>query len=390
MSSPEAARRRRTLRFLALVSSIDRFVLPPMILAISRDLGIPFADVAAAAGAYFLAYGLTQPVWGMIGARIGVVRLLRITCLLATVATLASTLAFDTASLVAVRVLAGIGFGNALPSALYYAGTTAAPGERHREITGLMAGVALGTSTASAGAGIVAGTIGWRVAFLVSGVAGLALWVLVRRLPELPTARAATRGTLGPLFAVLRNGPARMLLVLALVEGAILLGTLTFLPAAAEEAGSGPALAGVVTAAFGMSMLVCAPLVGRLQRRVPPGVLIATGASCATLGCTLAAVSVRPWVVALVCALIGAAWAAMHSTLQTWATEVAPQAGVAAVSLFAGCLFAGSALATLIGRQPADDGRFAVIFATGAMLAIPLGIAGTVARSRWRRHVEPT
>lgn len=381
--------RGRLLQFTAVVSTLDRFAMPPMLLAISRDLSIPVADVARAAGAYFLAYGLMQPVWGLIGGRIGVVRLLRLTSLLAALTTTATALATDAGTLAVFRVLAGIGFSAAIPGALFYAGHTATPARRHREVTDLMAGVAVGTAVSTAGAGVVAATVGWRAAFVVTGTAALALYVAQRGLPELPSTRALG-GMFAPLLVVLRSPSARTLLLLATAEGAVLLGTLTFLPAAADRAGSGPAGAAAVTAIFGLAVLVFAPLVGRLRRMVRPAALIAAGASCAVAGCALAAVSVRPFVAAPVCVLLGAAWAAMHSTLQTWSTEVLPQAGLTAVSLFAGALFAGSALAAVLGGGPADDGRFALIFAAAAALAVPLGVAGVLTRTRWDRRVGPT
>jgi predicted MFS family arabinose efflux permease len=378
----------RLPRFTALVSTLDRFAMPPMILAIARDLDLPLADVARAVGGYFLAYGLMQPVWGMVGGRIGVVRMLRLTALLAALATAATALAGDAASLLAFRVLAGAAFGAAIPAALFYVGDTAAPGRRHREVTDLMAGVALGTAGGTLGGGVLAATAGWRFAFLITGAGALVLFVALRGLPELPPARAAAGGLAAPLLAVLRSPGARILLLLAAVEGAVLIGALTFLPAAAERAGSGPAVAAAVTAVFGVAVLVLAPVVGRLERRVRPAALIAAGASCAAVGCALAAVSVRPSLAVAVCVLLGAAWAAMHSTLQTWATQVAPDAGLAAVSLFAGALFAGSALATVIGGRVAGDGRFAPVFAAAAALAVPLGVAGTVARARWQRSQQ--
>ena len=127
-----------------------------------------------------------------------------------------------------------------------------------------------------------------------------------------------------------------------------------------------------------------APLVGAVQHRTTPATLIAAGATCAVAGCALAALSVRPlgrpWRSAT---LLGAAWAAMHSTFQTWATEVRPQAGITAVSLFASALFAGSAAAAVLGGTAADAGRFPALFAGAAALAVPLGVAGTLGRARW-------
>ena len=49
--------------------------------------------------------------------------------------------------------------------------------------------------------------------------------------------------------------------------------------------------------------------------------------------------------------LFGLAWTSMHSSLQTWATEVLPEARATVVSLFAGSLFVGSALAAVVGGR---------------------------------------
>jgi predicted MFS family arabinose efflux permease len=374
----------RLLQSACVVSTLDRFALPPMLLAISRDLGVPLGDAASAAAAYFLAYGLTQPVWGLLGGRFGVTRTLRLAVLVGALASAGTALATGSASLILARVLAGVGFSSVIPIALFHVGQTAVPDERHREVTRLMVGVAIGTSLGTAGAGLLAATAGWRLAYLLAGAAGIVVWLALRRLPELRSPGAAASG-LGPARALLRSGPARLLLLLAVLEGAVLLGALTFLPVAADRAGSGPAVAALVTSAFGVAVFAFARAVAAIQRRVRSATLIAGGATCALAACGLAAASVRPAVVLVVCVLLAAAWAAMHSTFQTWATEINPGAGLMAVSLFVTALFAGSAAATLLGGWAADAGRFPAIFATAAALALPLGVAGTLGRARWER-----
>ncbi|GFJ86119.1 MFS transporter [Phytohabitans houttuyneae] len=343
--------------------------------------------MASAAGAYFLAYGLVQPLWGLISARVGVIRSLRLAMLVAAVATAGTTLAVDATSLVAFRLVAGGAFSAAVPTALFYAGATAAPGRRHRDITALMSGVALGTAGATAGAGVLAATVGWRSAFLLTGATALVACLVLGRVPELPAPRAAADGLFAPLRAVLRSRPARVLLLLATVEGALLMGALTFLPAAVGATGSGTAVAGGVTAAYGVAVLVCAPIVGRVQQRVPAAALIVAGAGLAAVGCLLAAFTTAPVAAAVVCLLFGAAWASMHSTLQTWATEVVPEAGLASVSLFACALFTGSALGAVAGGPPVEAGRFGLVFGVAAVLLVPLGVLGALARSRWRSPV---
>ncbi|HWM75491.1 MAG TPA: hypothetical protein VNQ53_17210, partial [Nocardioides sp.] len=45
----------RLLQATAFVSTLDRFAMPPMLVVIAHDLGVPLADVVRAAGVYFFA-----------------------------------------------------------------------------------------------------------------------------------------------------------------------------------------------------------------------------------------------------------------------------------------------------------------------------------------------
>jgi predicted MFS family arabinose efflux permease len=159
---------------------------------------------------------------------------------------------------------------------------------------------------------------------------------------------------------------------------------LTLLPPAIESAGAGTTLAGAITAVYGVTVFVFARLAGRLSRRWPVWRLIAVGASAAVAGCALAAVSRQPPAAAGAAMLIGLAWATMHSSLQTWATQVLPSARATVVSLFAGSLFAGSALSSALVAGPADAGRFGLAFAGLALACVPHGVLATVGRARWR------
>ncbi|HEU4348505.1 MAG TPA: MFS transporter [Actinoplanes sp.] len=373
----------RLLQATTFVSTVDRFAMPPMLVAMSGALDVPLASLVHTAGVYFLAYGLMQPVWGVISDRLGRVRTLRLSLLLAALASGASALSTNLTQLGVTRALAGAFFAAAVPASLIYVGDTV-PGERRQtEVTNLMTGVALGTALASAGAGALAQAAGWRFAFAVSATLALVLVVLLRRLPE-PVHERPSEPVLAPAGRVVRSGSTLVLLALVFVEGAVLLGALTLLPAAVERTGAGATLAGAVTAAYGIAVLVCARLVGWMSRRWPAWWLIAAGAVATLAGCTLAAVSQAAAPAAVVAVLIGFGWAAMHSTLQTWATQVLPSARATVVSLFAGSLFAGSAAASALAAGPAGTGRFGVVFAGFAALTVPLGVLAAVARARWR------
>lgn len=382
---------RRSLRLLqatTFVSTMDRFAMPPMLVVTAHALGVPLASVVHTASIYFLAYGLMQPVWGIVSDRLGRVRTLRITLTVAALATGASALVTDVTQLGVTRALAGAAFSAAIPASLIYVGDTVPGPRRQTEVTNLMVGVALGTAIASAGAGALAQVVSWRAAFIVSAVCALVLVVLLRGLPE-PAADRPREGLLTPLGRVARSGPTLLVLLLALVEGAVLLGALTLLPAAVESTGVSSTVAGAVTAVYGLAVLLFAPMTGLLSRRWPVWRLIAVGALAAVAGCAIAAYSQRAAVAVVVAALIGLAWAAMHSSLQTWATEVLPSARATVVSGFAGSLFAGSAISSALLAGPADDGRYGIVFGGLAIAAAPLGILATVARARWRPPAAP-
>ncbi|MDQ4055330.1 MAG: MFS transporter [Actinomycetota bacterium] len=374
----------RLLQLTAFVSTLDRFAMPPMLVVIAHDLGVPLADIVRAAGAYFLVYGLSQPLWGAVSDRLGRVRTMRLTLLMAGLCTLASALSGSTAVLAVARGLAGGFFGAAYPASLIYLGDTVPAALRQRDIARLMVGVAIGTALASAGAGVLADALSWRLAFVATGVASLALVWMLRHLPEPELGYRAT-SPIEPLLTVARSRIGLLVLLCAFTEGAVLLGGLTLLPPAVENAGASVALAGVVTGVYGISVLFGSWLVGRLSMHWHPSRLIALGGATAVTACGLLAISQAPAMAVVVAVLFGLAWTSMHSSLQTWATELLPSARATMVSLFAGSLFVGSALAAVVVSGLANDGRYSLIYAGCAALAVPLAAGAGWGRRRWHR-----
>ena len=357
--------------------------MPPVLVAVAVGLDAPLASVVQAAGVYFLAYGLTQPVWGLVSDSLGRVRMMRLTLLVAGLAAVAAAFTWDPLSLGIVRGVGGAFVGAAYPASLIYVGDTVPAERRQPDIARLMVGVAVGTALASVGAGLVAHLFTWRAAFVAIGAAAIAMAVTLRTLPEPPHTRVSAT-PLAPLLRVVRSRTAVLVLLMGFLEGGVLLGVLTLLPTAVEEAGATASTAGAVTAVYGLAVFVFAALVGVLSHRLHPAWLIALGASSALAACLVLAVSQEPLVAVVVTLLLGLAWAAMHSSLQTWATEVLPSARAAVVSLWSAALFAGSSLAVLLASGPADAGRYRTIFLAAATVAVPLGVLAVWGRARWR------
>ncbi|MDP9498204.1 MAG: MFS transporter [Actinomycetota bacterium] len=371
----------RLLMATSATSSFDRFVVGTLLVSLAADLGEPLDGAASVASAYYLCYGLSQPLWGRCSDRLGRVRTLRLAFALAAVAGVASAVAPSLGPLVAARAVAGACMAAVVPTALVYVGDAVPIARRHQSLTDINAATASGITVATALGGVLAATLSWRVAFLVPAVAAGALAVVLSRLPEPPRAR----GRQGGVLTVLRHGWGRVVLALALVEGAALLGLLTYFAPALESAGASPTTAGPVVALYGVGLLLASRVVKRVAARVPPPVFLAGGALGLVAAYSLAAVSQSLPVVGGAALLVGAAWAGMHSTMQTWATEVVPQARAATVSLFAAALFVGSGTVTAALAPLAGALRWGALFSVGVVVAAAFGVVAVLARQRYAR-----
>ena len=106
------------------------------------------------------------------------------------------------------------------------------------------------------------------------------------------------------------------------------------------------ATAGLVTAGYGVSALAWTQVMKRVAARIPAQLLI-FGGGAMLIGCyALAAAQQTVSAILVAGVLAGGAYAVMHSTFQTWATEVAPEARGTSTALFATGAFLGAAIGT--------------------------------------------
>jgi predicted MFS family arabinose efflux permease len=377
----------RLLQLAAFFSSFDRFAIAPMLLTIAASLGASLTEVAATASLYYLLYGLMQPVWGMLSDRLGRVRVMRLTLFGAAFAGILSSLAPNLTVLIVARALAGGLFAAVIPASLVYIGDTVGMGSRQAALADLMAASAVGTALATVLGGLAAYLDGWRVAFAAPALAGAALAVLLARLPE-PKAFSEQKreGPLAQAGRVLVQPWALAVIGIVLVEGAVILGFLTFLAPSLESAGFSPAVAGLAVGLYGLAVLGWTRTVKLVANRLGASALILIGAGMLSLGYASGAVGQSLASVSAAAIFVGGGFAFMHSTLQTWATEVVPEARATVISLFAAALFAGSGVATMAAAPLAEAGSFDLLFALGALVAVPLGLFASLARHRYSRN----
>ncbi|SHL23978.1 Predicted arabinose efflux permease, MFS family [Pseudonocardia thermophila] len=385
MAPPLVTGERGRLRLLQLstfTSNVDRFAIAPLLVAIGLDLQVPLVAAAAVASGYYLAYGLMQPVWGMISDRIGRVRVMRVALLGAALAGVVSVLAPNIVVLGVGRVIAGACFAAVIPSTLVYVGDVWPAETRQQPVSEILSASALGIALSTVGAGMLADLVGWRSVPALTAAAAGVLWVALARLPE-PEREPATGSPLRSIGRVLRNRWGVLVLAIALVEGAVVLGVLTYLAPAAQSLGWSAGVAGLIAAAYGVGALGFSRVVRALVPRIPPAGMAAIGGVCLVAAWAVPVLGLNLVTLAVAGLLVGASWAFLHTTLQTWATDMVPQERATAVALFATSLFLGSAIGAGVAAPFAEAGAFGPLFTVSALVAVPVAAVAALGRHRY-------
>ncbi len=183
------------LASLNLLDYLDRYLVASLGSPIKAEFHLSDKAFGFLGTAFFLVYFLTSPLFGYLGDRYGRLRLMAGG---AAVWSLATSLTFWVPSypfLVAARGLVGVGegsFGTLAPAYL----ADILPLERRSWALGLFyLALPVGSALAYLVGGLVGSHWGWRPAFLLAGLPGLAMAGLIYRLSEV---RSESRLTAAP------------------------------------------------------------------------------------------------------------------------------------------------------------------------------------------------
>ena len=173
---------------------LDRYILPAVATKIQGEFHLTDSQVGLLGSAFLLVYAVaTIPfgIWADRGVRKTVVA---VGVTIWSLATLFTGLARNYVQLFMARAVLGIG------EASYYPAGTALLGDyfrkegRARAMSVWAAGTAVGIAVGFAGGGIIASSLGWRVAFYMTAVPGLVFAVLAFGLREPLRGAAEARG----------------------------------------------------------------------------------------------------------------------------------------------------------------------------------------------------
>jgi MFS family permease len=177
------------LACLNLLDYLDRYLIAAFASLVKADLALTDKAFGFLGTAFFLVYLISSPIFGYLGDRWGRRRLMAGGAALWSLATSLTFGVGSYPSLVAARGLVGVGeasFGTLAPA---YLADFLALGRRARALGLFYLALPLGSALAYLVGGLLGSTWGWRPAFLLAGLPGLAMAALILRLPPAPPPR---------------------------------------------------------------------------------------------------------------------------------------------------------------------------------------------------------
>jgi MFS family permease len=253
----------RTLLLLTgvnLLNYLDRFVVSALVESLRGELHLSDLRLGVLMTSFLVVYTVASPVFGALGDRGRRPRWLAVGVALWSVATVLSGAASGFATLLAARASVGVG------EAAY---ATISPGlladhferaRRGRAFALFFAAIPVGSALGYVVGGLVDRSLGWRAAFLVAGLPGLVLALLVSRQPDPPRgaldeAPASAPRPLAQTVRALAGNRPYVLAVLGYAAYTFAIGALGFwMPAFLERTRGVPRAAATVQ--FGAVVVV--------------------------------------------------------------------------------------------------------------------------------------
>lgn len=369
----------------AFASMASMRICDAMLPSLSMQFSTTPGSTAAVISAFALAYGALQLFYGPIGDRLGKVRVVAWATLACTAGNAAAAFAPSLDWLIASRVVSGMAAAGIIPLTMAWIGDSVPYEQRQEVLAKLLGATVFGMIGGQWLGGLIADVVGWRFAFgllalifLSSGA--FALQQSGRHSPAHPAPVSSWRQR---FVTVLEIPWARTVLLVTCLEGALVFSALAFIPTFLHQhLDFTITAAGATAALYGVGGWIYSRCARRLLAGLGEAGLAVLGALClaAAFG-TIAGLSVWQWALPA-CLLAGFGFYALHNTLQTHATQMAPTVRGTAVSLFACLLFIGQSMGVVVAAWAAEHLSLQFVFASSGVGLLLLGCTFAMLTSR--------
>jgi predicted MFS family arabinose efflux permease len=365
----------------AFGSGISLRVTDAQLPQLAAQFGISLAGASYVVTCFSIAYGLSQLFFGPVGDRFGKYLVIAWACAGCSLTALLCALSPGFTFLLLARLFAGATAAALIPLSMAWIGDVVPYEERQPVLARFLIGQILGISAGVFIGGLAADYFSWRMPFFGISLAFIAISFLLFRINgRLPIGARKVNKVHGSAIQrmateftqVFSRSWARWVLVTVFLEGTFLYGAFAFIATHMHLIHGLPlSSAGLLVMLFGFGGLLFASLSRVLVKRLGETGLTAGGGILTSL--SLLVVGISPhWAWAIPgCFCTGLGFYMLHNTLQTNATQMAPERRGAAVAAFASCFFLGQSLGVgLGGAVAALSGTTSVLLAGSAGLIL--------------------
>jgi predicted MFS family arabinose efflux permease len=382
----------RTLVFLAcacFASGVSLRVADSILPDIATSFATTPGDAAKVITFFGLAYAVSQFIYGFVGDRYGLLRVITLTTVLSGVSSIVCALADSLGMLVLARIAVGLTAAAIIPLSFAWLGEMIPYARRQEVLAYFLSGQITGMILGQAVGGIIAEHFGWRWVFVVMAaffvVAGIALAIEMRRRGDHMAAVVDyPEPALTRFVSMVRRPWTAIILITVTFEGMIFFGAYTFVGSFIwAKFDLSLDLVGLIVAGFSVGALIYSVTAARLLPRLGEGGLTMVGGALVAISFVVITTAPAPIFVVPATILIGFGYYMFHNTLQTNATQMAPDARGLAVATFASCLFLGQAVGVAFAAPIFDDTGGAPIFLAAGALLFLLGTLFRILRARF-------
>ncbi len=357
------------------------------------------ANQTVAVISYFsVAYGIMQLFFGPLSERIGKYRLIAWTTLACALGSFCAFLSSNLHQLILARLLSGATAAGIIPLSMAWIGDTTPYEQRQATLARFLGGQIIGIVGGQFIGGAITDLIDYHWTFGFMTVIYLVIGALVlREVYNNPLIRQSYKSSTTSLSLLVQWQKilgitwARRILITVFIEGALVFGPLSLVPTFLHRQGHlSLTKAGLIMATFGVGGFGYTLLARRFVTRFGESGLSRLGSlalGCAWLILTLTS----QWGWAIVAGtMIGFGYYLLHNTLQTHATQMAPNLRGTAVSLFASLFFLGQSLGVVLSTTLYTLTSSTTLFMIPTLL-LPL-LGQNLAHAIHHRHpvTEPT
>jgi len=374
----------RAIAFLSLAafgSSAALRVTDALLPQIATEFAVSTGTAGHVATAFAISYGLVQIVFGPLSERFGKYVLVTAAALASGFGALACALATSLEWLTAARFVSGALCAAAIPISMAFIGDTVPYALRQSVLARFLMGQMLGVVCGQILGGFIGERFGWQAPFYVLTVlyfvTGLCLANELRTNPVTRPGprRASAAGLVAGVRTVLARPWARTVLFTASVEGFAIYGPFVFIAAHLHERfGLSLTAAGGMIALFGGGGILYAMASQRLVARLRERGLALVAGLCLLFAYLLFAFAPAAWLAVPASLLLGLGFYMLHNTLQVNATQMAPEARGAGMTLFATGFFTGQSIGVAASALVVDAFGARPAFIASGLLLLALAL----------------